>query len=158
LGREEDARDAVQDAFLSAFKAIGTFSGGAKISTWLHRIVINACLMKLRTRKRRPEVAIEEFLPTFLADGHQTRPTTAWRETAEQAAARREVRELVRAAIDRLPEQFRTVLVLRDIEGLETGEAAELLGMKPEALKTRLHRARQALRGLLDPYFAKGAI
>jgi RNA polymerase sigma-70 factor (ECF subfamily) len=158
LGREEDAQDALQEAFLSAFKSLGSFEGGARLSTWLHRIVINACLMKLRSRRRRPEVAIEDLLPTFIADGHQTRSNTPWRETGEDEAQRREVRGLVHACIERLPGDFRTVLVLRDIEEVDTREAAELLGITAAAVKTRLHRARQALRQLLDPYFAKGAL
>ncbi|HTD53470.1 MAG TPA: sigma-70 family RNA polymerase sigma factor, partial [Thermoanaerobaculia bacterium] len=71
LRDEEDARDAVQEGFLSAYRSIGTFEGGSQISTWLHRIVVNACLMRLRTRKRRPEESIEELLPRFAEDGHQ---------------------------------------------------------------------------------------
>ena len=78
LGNEEDARDAVQDAFLSAFRAIDRFEGEAKLSTWLHRIVVNACLMKLRTRRRRPEGKIEDLLPRFLEDGHQAEPAAIW--------------------------------------------------------------------------------
>ena len=158
LHREEDAQDAFQDALLSAFKALPTFEAQSRLSTWLHRITINACLMKLRSRRRRPEVAIEDLLPTFLPDGHQTRPNSPWRETADAAAHRKEVCDLVHASIERLPEAFRTVLVLRDIEEIDTSETAELLGITPAAVKTRLHRARQALRQLLDPYFAKGSL
>ena len=153
LPNEDDARDALQDAFLSAFRAIGSFQEGARVSTWLHRIVINAALMKLRTRRRRPEESIDDLLPTFLEDGHRENPGPAWKETSETALQRQETRVLVRGCIDRLPDAYRTVLLLRDIEELDTEETAQLLDITPNAVKIRLHRARQALRTLLDPHF-----
>ncbi len=152
LRSEEDARDAVQEAFLSAFKAMGRFEGGSRLSTWLHRIVVNAALMKLRSRQRKPEISIEELLPRFLENGHFADPPSEWQQSADQALERRETRERVRGAIDRLPENYRTVLLMRDIEGLDTAETAEALDVSPNAVKIRLHRARQALRGLLDEH------
>jgi RNA polymerase sigma-70 factor (ECF subfamily) len=155
LNREEDAQDAVQEAFLSAFKSLNQFDGRSQLTTWLHRITVNVCLMKLRSQRRRggPERSIEEFLPQFLEDGHQTRNMKAWNPAGADGIERRETRELVRAKISELPEQYRVVLVLRDIEELSTEETAEVLGMNANAVKTRLHRARQALRTLLDPHF-----
>lgn len=153
LPRAEDAHDAVQDAFLAAFKALPDFDGRAQFGSWLHRIAINAALSKLRALKRRPEQAIEELLPTFVADGHRDQPGPAWTVTAPQEMERAEVRQLVRQSIDRLPEPYRLVLVLRDIEDLDTETVAQQLGIEPGAVKTRLHRARQALRTLLDPHF-----
>jgi RNA polymerase sigma-70 factor, ECF subfamily len=149
---EEDARDAVQDAFVAAFRGIAGFGANAQLSTWLHRIVINACLMRLRTKRRRREEDIEEYLPRFREDGHQMTPCQQWTETAETILTRTELCGVVRAAIDRLPDTYRDVLLLRDIEELTTEETATLLGVTPNAVKIRLHRARQALRGLLDPY------
>ena len=151
LRNEEDARDALQDAFVSAYRSLDRFEANSRLSTWLHRIVVNACLMKLRTRRRRPEEAIEAFLPRFLEDGHQARPNAAWEGDVETLIARSEVRALVRASINRLPETYRTVLLLRDIEELDTAQTARLLGVTANAVKIRLHRARQALRELLDP-------
>ena len=151
LRSEEDARDALQDAFLQAFRAIGRFQGESRLSTWLHRIVINACLMKLRTQRRHPEDDIEQYLPKFKEDGHQVTRSMPWCETPESLAERAELCTLVREAIDMLPDSHRVVLLLRDIEELSTEEAAEALGITPNALKVRLHRARQALRALLDP-------
>lgn len=156
LRSEEDARDAVQEAFLSAFRALDGFQGDARLSTWLHRITVNACLMRLRTRRRKPEEPIDDLLPTFLEDGHQAQPAAAWREAGDDALERRQTRELVRSCIDRLPEGYRTILVMRDVEELDTEETARLLGLTPSAVKTRLHRARQALRTLLDPHFREG--
>ena len=146
----DEAQDAVQDAFLSAFRSLEKFEGGARLSTWLHRIVVNAALMKLRTRRRKPETSIEELLPRFLEDGHQAQPAVAWKLPADQALERAQLGELVRRRIDELPETYRTVLLLRDVEDLDTAETAEFLGIAPNAVKTRLHRARQALRTLLD--------
>ena len=152
LRSEEDARDAVQETFVSAFRSIGTFESGALLSTWLHRIVVNASLMKLRTRRRKPEEDIEKYLPRFLEDGHQASPTTPWEDSADVLLERAELKALVRRLIDELPETYRTVLLLRDIEELSTEETAATLGITANAVKIRLHRARQALRTLLDPH------
>ncbi|MFQ5457423.1 MAG: sigma-70 family RNA polymerase sigma factor [Myxococcota bacterium] len=151
LGNPEDARDAVQDAFLSAFRAIGAFAGESRASTWLHRIVINASLMKLRSRARKPEESIETHLPKFTEGGHFETPPAEWKEPADALIQSRQVRALVRESIDQLPDTYRTVLVLRDIEELDTEETARVLEVSTNAVKTRLHRARQALRALLDP-------
>lgn len=156
LRNEEDAQDAVQQAFLSAFRALPGFQGQCRLTTWLHRIVTNTALMKLRSRTRKPEQSIESLLPTFLDDGHQAAPMSDWSIDADRQLLQREVRERVRAAIDRLPEAYRTVLLMRDIEELDTQETADLLGVSEGAVKTRLHRARQALASLLVPVFGGG--
>ena len=157
VGSEEDARDVVQDAFMNAFKSLDRFEGNAKLSTWLHRIVVNAALMRLRTRKRKPEQNIETMLPSFLDDGHHEERFQSWDEPIDKIMERAENRELVRKQIDALPEGYRTVLVLRDIEGLDTEETANVLGLSVNATKIRLHRARQALRSLLAPHFRSAA-
>ena len=136
-------------------RAIGSFEGHAQLSTWLHRIVVNASLMKLRTRRRKPEQSIEELLPGFLEDGHLERPASPWRSEDLDPAERAELRDLVMRSIHELPEGHRYVLLLRDIDNLDTEEAAQLLGISPGAVKTRLHRARQALRELLDEGFER---
>ena len=155
LGREEDAQDVLQEAFLAAFRAIDRFEGQSRLSTWLHRIVVNAALMKLRSRQSRPQRSIESLLPGYLEDGHQAEPAVEWRAGVEEEAQRRETREWVRRCIDQLPETHRVVLMLRDIEELDTQETAQLLGIEPNAVKVRLHRARQALRALLDARFRR---
>jgi RNA polymerase sigma-70 factor (ECF subfamily) len=158
VGNDEEARDVIQDAFLNAFRSLRNFHGDARLSTWLHRIVVNSALMKLRTRKRKPEESIEPLLPAFLADGHYAEKFSAWGERADEALSRTETQELVRARIDELPESFRTVLVLRDIEGLDTEETARVLETTPNAVKIRLHRARAALRTLLAPHLGRGEL
>jgi RNA polymerase sigma-70 factor (ECF subfamily) len=159
LRDEEEARDAVQECFLSAYRSIDDFEQVSRLSTWLHRILVNACLMRLRTRRRKPEDPIEDLLPQFEADGHQVNhPTPDWEGSAETLLARGETRAIVRAAIDRLPDSYRSVLLLRDIEELSTEEAARLLDITANAVKIRLHRARQALRALLEPHFRRAVL
>jgi len=150
LGSEEEARDAVQEAFLAALRGLPSFEGGARLATWLHRIVVNAALMRLRRRRRRPEISLDELLPAFEPDGHRIGPTPDWQTPADDALAREQLRGRVRAAIDRLPEPHRSVLLLRDVEDLDTEEVATLMSVTPGCVKTRLHRARQALMTLLS--------
>jgi RNA polymerase sigma-70 factor, ECF subfamily len=151
LRNEEDARDCVQQAFLSAFRALPSFNGQSRLTTWLHKIVANAALMKLRTRGRRPEESVEALLPAFLEDGHHAERFSEWALPADVRMVRQETRAQVRTAIERLPETYRTVLLLRDIEEFSTEEAAQALGVTATAVKVRLHRARQALLKLLTP-------
>jgi RNA polymerase sigma-70 factor (ECF subfamily) len=153
VGREDDARDVLQDSYLSAFRNLDRFAGDAKLSTWLHRIVVNMALMRLRTRRRRPEDPIEPLLPAYQDDGHQVYEPVEWREGVDTLMERAEIKAYVRAQIDTLPENYRTVLLLRDIEELNTPETAIVMGISENAVKIRLHRARQALRALIDERF-----
>jgi len=146
---EEDARDVLQTAYLSAFRSVGQFEGSAQLATWLHRIVVNTALMKLRTRRRKPEESIDDLLPTFLDDGHHAEHFAEWSTPADVLIERAETRRTVRGCIEQLPESYRTVLLLRDIEERSTQEAAEVLNCTPTAVKVRLHRARQALSTLV---------
>ena len=149
LRHEEDAREAIQDAFIQAFRAMPQFRAEARLSTWLHRITVNACLMRLRGTSRRPEVAIEDLLPGFDDDGDHVQPIQPLPVSVETALTNAETRAQVRACIAQLPEQHRAVIMMRDIEDLSTAEAAEMLGISENAVKIRLHRARLALRTLL---------
>jgi RNA polymerase sigma-70 factor, ECF subfamily len=154
---DEDAQDIVQSALLSAFRSVGQFEGQCLIGTWLHRIVVNTALMKIRTRRRRPETSIEELLPAFQEDGHHVEQFSDWCAPADELIHRAETRAMVRACIDRLPDNYREVLMLRDIEELSTEESARALSMTTTAVKVRLHRARQALSTLLRQEFARPA-
>jgi RNA polymerase sigma-70 factor (ECF subfamily) len=156
LRNDDEAEDAVQEAFLQAFRGLERFAGEARLSTWLHRIAVNSALMRLRYRRRHPTEALadDDLQPRFDEAGHRLDVRPAWPEDSQSLLESKEVRNLVRQAIDRLPEHHRTVLVLRDIEGLENAEVADLLGIQPEAAKMRVHRARRALRTLLDPHLA----
>jgi RNA polymerase sigma-70 factor, ECF subfamily len=136
-----DCADAVQDALALSVRHLSRFRGGCKLETWLYRIVVNSCLMKLRNRPRRNIVALDncEALPA------------AQKETA---LFREETRQLVRKAMSQLTESQRTVIQLRYFEGFNTQQTAELLGLPPAAVKTRLHRSCRALAGLLKAEFA----
>lgn len=153
LRNEEDARDAVQTAYLSAFRSLGAFEGGCRLSTWLHRIVVNAALMKIRGRRRRPEESIESLLPTYLEDGHHAEQFSRADIPADRLIEQKETRAIVRACIDQLPERYRAILIMRDIEDVSTAEVASMLGITANAVKIRLHRARQALATLLRRQF-----
>jgi RNA polymerase sigma-70 factor (ECF subfamily) len=153
LASEEDAHDALQDAFITVFKSISRFEGKSKLSTWLHRVVVNAALMRLRSKRRKREQSIDDLLPTFAEDGHQNRPTPEWNQSALAGIQRKETQAAVRACIDQLPDDYRTVLLLRDMQELDTAEVAEQLGISEGNVKVRLHRARQALKTLLEPLF-----
>jgi RNA polymerase sigma-70 factor (ECF subfamily) len=157
LHDEEDARDAVQDAFISAFKARAEFHADARVSTWLHRIAVNAALMRLRTKRRKPETSIEEVLPAFNDVGHHAEAFVSWEEPADVAVERRETGEFVREAIAELPDSYRTVLLMRDIEGRDTQETAAAMGITANAVKIRLHRARLALRAIIAPRMQEAA-
>lgn len=150
---EEDARDVLQSAYLSAFRSIGRFEGASQLSTWLHRIVVNTALMKLRTRQRKPEQSIDDLLPAFQEDGHHVEQFSDWTIPADTLLLREEARATVRHCIARLPDQYRSVLVLRDLEELSTQDVADTLGMTTTSVKVRLHRARQALATLLRREF-----
>jgi RNA polymerase sigma-70 factor (ECF subfamily) len=155
LRSEEDSADAVQDAFLAAFRALPTFEGKSTLGTWLHRIVVNASLAKLRSQARRRAVSLDELLPAFDESGHHARPVLAWADSPSSGLERAETQARVRAGIDHLPEPYRAILLLRDIEGFGTEDTAQQMGLSRAAVKTRLHRARQALRTLLEPVFGK---
>ena len=150
LRNDDDANEALQDAFVSVFKSIDKFEGSSALGTWLHRIAVNAALMKLRSKKRRPEVALDDLLPRFLDDGHQAEPAEPWSQGAVELCAMAEMRTIVRSLIAELPENYRVVLALRDLDEVPTDEVAKLLEITPNAVKIRVHRARQALRTLLD--------
>jgi RNA polymerase sigma-70 factor, ECF subfamily len=147
---EDDAADAVQEAFVSAFRSMDRFEGGSSLGTWLHRIVVNAALMKLRTLKRRHELSIESLLPTFHDDGHRRVTRAAWQSPPEDLLQREETRQTIRDKMQLLPDDYRTVIILRDFEEMDTESTAEALGITTAAVKTRLHRARMALRELLE--------
>jgi len=153
LRNDEDADDALQEAFLAAFRALATFEARSTLATWLHRIAVNAALMKLRARGSRAEESgdVDELMPEFVGLGVFSTPQARWSELPEDPVVRQELCGSVRAAIDELPEPYRVALVLRDIEELSNEELAEQLGVTANAAKIRVHRARQALRTRLEP-------
>jgi RNA polymerase sigma-70 factor (ECF subfamily) len=146
---DEDARDVLQAAYLSAFRSMKGFEGSSQLGTWLHRIVVTTALMRLRSKRRKPEDFIDDLLPGFQTDGHHLEQFADWSASADQLLEQEETRKFVRGCVNQLPDQYRLVLLLRDIEERSTQEVAELLELTPNAVKVRLHRARQALSTLL---------
>jgi RNA polymerase sigma-70 factor (ECF subfamily) len=151
LHDDAEAEDVVQEAYVRAFAALGDFRGDSSLATWLTRIALNEALGRLR--RRRPTVEIETFDARPEARVIPF-PLMSPDMNPEQAAARQDVRRLLERAIDGLPEPFRVVFVLRDVEELSIEETAAQLGLRPETVKTRLHRARRRLREALDAELA----
>jgi len=147
------AEDAVQDAFISAFRGYNKFENRSNLKSWLHRITINVALMKLRKIKRQSEQALDEFLPEF--DTFECRVEAQWNQlvSVDEIIARDQDKALVHSSINRLPDKYRNVLLLRDIEGYDTHDVAELLDLSESNVKVRLHRARAALKKIIEPLF-----
>ena len=150
LPNEQDAQDAVQDAFIRAFRAIGGFQERAQLRTWLHRIVVNSALMKLRERRRKPEEPIDDLLPTFVADGHQATASGEW---SDALLERKEMARVVRDAIARLPEQYRDGAAAARHRGARHRRNRGTAGNDAQRREGAPAPGRQALRTLLDREF-----
>ena len=144
--QEEDAHDCLQEAFIQAFRKLHTFEGRSSLKTWLHRLAINMALMKVRSRNRKEELALEDWMSEFDGLNERIEPDWEFSESVETLVLRNSTCTLVKQSIDALPDQYRIVLILRDIEGYDTEEVASLLETSAGAIKTRLHRARAALK------------
>ena len=149
----EDAEDVMQDAFLKAFQKLDQFQGNSKFYTWLVRIAVNESLMRLRKRRTSKMVSIDEDLET--EEGTVPRDLADWAPDPEQNYNQAELADILRKTIQGLPQGFRVVFALRDMEGLSTEETAETLGLSVPAVKSRLLRARLQLRERLSRYFRK---
>jgi RNA polymerase sigma-70 factor (ECF subfamily) len=152
-GNGQDAEEVVQDAFWTVVRKIDTFRGESAFGSWLYRIVTNASYQKLRRRQsRRDELSLGDVLPLFDERGCHTAPVADWSPRADDPSIQVELRTALTAAIDELPAAYRTVLVLRDIEGRSHAEIAETLGLSVCVVKTRAHRARLFLRKRLEAF------
>ena len=154
LANDQEAEDAVQETYIRAFTRLADFRGAASLRTWLTRIVLNESIR--RRRRRRSMVNLDEL---HAAQERTRRPAhsaslTARERDPERAAAHSEIRKALETAIDKLPVAFRVVFVLREVEELSTADAAKLLGIREETVKTRLHRARRILRESLGEQLA----
>jgi len=151
---QEDAEDAMQEAFIKAYQYISQFRGDSLFSTWLTRIAVNEALQKLR--KRQPHQLSLDESPDTIED-LMPRDVEEWEPTPEQRYAQTELREIISKAIGELRPAYRVVFLLRDVEGLSSVETAHSLGLSVPAVKTRLLRARLMLRSALDKYFRKSS-
>lgn len=149
----EDAEDVVQEAFLKAYGNLGQFQEQSKFYTWLVRIAVNEALMKLRRRRPERMVSLDQEIQT--EEDSMPREVADWSPNPEQQYNQAELREILGKTIQGLPAGFRTVFVLRDVEGLSTEETADALGLSIPAVKSRLLRARLQLRERLNKYFKR---
>lgn len=157
LRNEHDAREVLQDALLSAWQNLDSFAGRAQFGSWIYRVTVNAALMLLRTRRRRPTVSVEDLAPGVLdeAIGASHDAGSDWSKRPDEQLQSGELKQHIEMALDHLPEILRLVFVLRDVEGMSTEETAEILDITIPTVKTRLHRARLALREAISRYFEK---
>ena len=148
-----DAQDVTQEVLLTLFRKIHTFQGKSAFSSWVYRITLNASYMKLRSKKKEPNVSIDELMPSFNGAGFQQEKIQDWSENTESLLFTNEIRDVISKAIDLLPEKEKVVFLLRDVEGFSTEKAGEILDLTVPAVKSRLHRARLFLRKKLSSYF-----
>ena len=155
---DADAEEVVQDVFMTLARKIDNFEGRAALGTWIYRVATNAALLRRRGKRAQLEVSLEEHLPTFQDDGHREGDRSYlladWSQTPETELLGGEARAILSRAIDQLPEPYRAVLVLRDVEELTNEETARILGESVASVKSRLHRARMALREQLTRHLA----
>ncbi len=154
-GSAADAEDVTQNVFLILHKKIASFKGESALFSWVYKITLNASWEILRNRKRESHVSIEQYLPEFNRNGQHAEPFLDWSNRPDELTTRKEAQVLVRKAIDGLSTEYKTVLILRDIEGLPSKETAEILDLTVPAVKSRLHRARLYIRGRLAGYFSR---
>lgn len=157
LGNEADAEDVTQEVFAQVVRKLPTFRGEAALATWLYRIAVNAALALRRKRATRTRHEVPDVLEDFLSDGRHGVPVRRWAATPDEIALNHEAHEVIEAAIRRLPEVYRDVYVLADVEELPNPEIAAALGLTVGAVKSRLHRARLLMRNALAPYFEEEA-
>ncbi len=154
VASNEEAEDVVQETYVRAFTRLDGFRGESRFSTWLTRIALNEALG--RVRRRRPTAGLD-VLDSFAGSASVIRlPTSLAPEAADAELGRRQARELLERVVDELPEAYRTVFILRDVEEMSTEETADQLGLKPETVKTRLHRARRLLRAAVEKRLSAG--
>jgi len=153
MGNKEDASDVLQETFLQAFKKLAGFKGKAKFSTWLYRIAVNICLMRKRKRKKMEIISLDVPILTKKEDEMKRELRDDWSESPLATLENKEVKKTLSEAIDLLPEEYRTVFLLRGLNGMSNEEVAEVLKISLPAVKSRLHRARLFLRDRLSQYF-----
>ncbi len=156
LKNESDAEEATQDVFMTVFQKAFTFKGDSALYSWIYRICVNACLMRLRGKKRSETVSIEEFMPVFTEEGMHAGVVGDWSKEVERKMLDKELGGVIRKFTERLSEKYRVVFVLSDVEGLSNEETAQILGLTVPAVKSRLHRARLYLRERLSRYLQEG--
>jgi RNA polymerase sigma-70 factor (ECF subfamily) len=153
LNNDADAEDVTQDVLLQVVRKLGSFRGESEFPTWLHRVTVNMALAHRNKRSHRQEREVHDPLDHSFDDGHHAGHVRPWSVAPDQPVLDRETRELIEKAIRELPEIYRDVYVLADVEGLPNAEIGDLLGLSLPAVKSRLHRGRLLMRNALAPHF-----
>jgi RNA polymerase sigma-70 factor (ECF subfamily) len=149
-----DAQDITQDVMLTIFRRVDDFEGRSSIQTWLYRIAVNSSLDRVRSRQRRQEtVSIDDYLPSFTSDGMHAEEIVDWSELPLDHLLMHEAHQRLQESIESLPEDLKVVLIMKDVEGFHLKEICDILELSLPAVKSRLHRARLVLRGMLSSYF-----
>jgi RNA polymerase sigma-70 factor (ECF subfamily) len=152
-GSREDAEEVAQDALWTAARKIHTFKGDSAFGSWLYRVAANAAYMKIRARRsRQREIGLEEVMPALDSGGLHFEPMDDWSLRVDEQALQNELRRVLERAIDELPADYRTALVLHDVEGMSNPDIAEALEISLPAVKSRVHRARLFVRKQLGEY------
>ncbi len=154
LRDEVEAQDVVQETFLNVFRKIDTFRGDSAFSSWLYRIAANNAMMKLRGKRREMQTSLEDVLPRFDQEGHHALPIEDWSRRVDHLLENKELGGKIREAVAKLPEKYRLVFLLSDVEDLSMKEVGEILNLSIPNVKTRLHRARLFLRSELARYLS----
>lgn len=157
LGNDADAEDVTQDVLLQVVRKLDTFRGEANISTWLHRVTVNAALAHRRKRANRAHREVHDPLDNFTEHGYHAHSVKPWSVTPDKIVQTRETTELIEKAIAELPEIYRDVYVLADVEGLPNQDIGDMLELSLPAVKSRLHRGRLLMRDALAPHFEEVA-
>lgn len=158
LKNDSDAQEATQDVFITVIRKAGMFKGNSALYSWIYRICVNTCLMRLRGKRRNETVSIEEFMPVFTEEGMHASPVDDWSKEVERNLLNKELGEVIKKFMDSLSDKYRVVFELSDVEGLANEETAEILGLSVPAVKSRLHRARLYLRERLTRYLTLGKV
>jgi RNA polymerase sigma-70 factor (ECF subfamily) len=146
-GKQQDAEEAVQDAFWNVVRKIDTFRGDAALGSWIYRITANAAYRRRRSvARRRDEISLDEILPSFHEDASDAEPIVDWSAELDDPAAQSELRDVLTSALEELPDHYRAVIILHDVEGLSMAEVADGLDITVPTAKSRAHRARLLLR------------
>ncbi len=158
LKSKSDTEEAVQDIFLTVMRKADQFRGNSALSSWIYRICVNACLVRLRKSRRTETVSIDEYLPVFTKEGMHAGPVQGWTREVERGMLDKELGQVIQRFTDEIPEKYRVVFLLSNVDGLSNEETAQVLDLTVSAVKSRLHRTRLYLRERLSRYLRDGDV
>lgn len=158
LKKKGDAEEAAQDVFLAVMRKADRFQGNSALDSWIYRICVNACLMRLRKDRRTETAPIGEFLPVFTKEGAHAKPVEGWSREVERRIPKKELAQVIGGFTEDLPDRYRVVFALCDVQGFSCEETAQVLDLRIATVKSRLHRVRLYLRERLGRYLRDGGV